>query len=139
MKLYFSKSRNKLIAKAFKEAGLIERYGTGIMRVRDICKNYGIKEPLFSENSNGFQVVIFKEKLNLTLTVVEKVVENITENQQNIINCIKLNPYMTAKEIAVKIEISHRKTQENIKKLQIMGLLNRIGPDKGGYWQVIDK
>ena len=46
---------------------------------------------------------------------------------------------MTAKEIAVKIEISHRKTQENINKLQIMGLLNRIGPDKGGYWQVIDK
>jgi len=33
---YSSKTRNKLIAKAFKEVGLIERYGSGIKRILDI-------------------------------------------------------------------------------------------------------
>ena len=30
---YTSNSRNKLIARAFKEAGLIERYGSGVPRI----------------------------------------------------------------------------------------------------------
>ena len=62
---YTSKSRNKLIAKIFKEAGLIERYGSGIMRVRHICKEFGIVEPIFQEISNGFMVILFNEKLKL--------------------------------------------------------------------------
>ncbi len=51
---YTSKSRNKLVAKIFKEARLIERYGSGIMRVRQICKDYGVIEPQFCEISNVF-------------------------------------------------------------------------------------
>ena len=62
---YTSKSRNKLIAKIFKEAGLIERYGSGIMRIRHICKKIGIVEPVFQEISNGFMVTLYNEKLRL--------------------------------------------------------------------------
>jgi len=59
---YTSKTRNKLIAKAFKEVGLIERYGTGIKRILDICTNYGIIHPKFEEVQTGFLVTICKEK-----------------------------------------------------------------------------
>ena len=61
---YTSKSRNKLIAKAFKEVGLIERYGSGIYRIQKLCRDNGIVEPVFKEVSDGFQVILFKEKLN---------------------------------------------------------------------------
>ena len=61
---YTSQTRNKLIAKAFKETGLIEKYGTGIKRVMNICKTYGIIPPKFEEVFNGFKVTLFKEKLN---------------------------------------------------------------------------
>lgn len=37
---YTSNSRNKLIARAFKEAGLIERYGSGVPRIHKICQEY---------------------------------------------------------------------------------------------------
>jgi len=37
-----SQAGNKLIAKAFKEAGIIERYGSGIRRILSICNDYGI-------------------------------------------------------------------------------------------------
>jgi ATP-dependent DNA helicase RecG len=59
---YTSQSRNKLVAKAFKEVGMIERYGSGISRIFSICKQFGIIEPVFEEVFNGIRIVIFKEK-----------------------------------------------------------------------------
>ena len=74
---YTSKSRNKLIAKVFKEVGMIERYGSGIIRVRNICNEYGIREPEFNEISNGFQVILYNDKV--PENTVEKSVEESRE------------------------------------------------------------
>ncbi len=37
---YESKTRNKLIALMFKECGLIEKYGSGISRIKRFCKEH---------------------------------------------------------------------------------------------------
>jgi ATP-dependent DNA helicase RecG len=37
------------------------------------------------------------------------------------------------------IGISLRKIKENISKLKDKGLLERVGPDKGGHWKIIKK
>ncbi len=42
-------------------------------------------------------------------------------------------------EIARNIGISKRKVLDNINKLKKHGRLKRIGPAKGGYWEVLDK
>jgi ATP-dependent DNA helicase RecG len=49
------------------------------------------------------------------------------------------SPSSSAAEIADKIGISARKTEQNIQKLKTKGLIKRIGPDKGGYWEVLGK
>ena len=137
---YKSTPRNKLIADFCKSIGLIEKYGSGIPRIVEYFKEAKLPKPEFQNISEGFMVTIFtnehKEKVveKVAGKVVEKVVENRSDNQQKIIDCIKINPYSSAKEIAGKIEISHRKTQENIKKLKNAGILKRIGPAKGGHW-----
>jgi ATP-dependent DNA helicase RecG len=71
--------------------------------------------------------------------VVEKVVENLSENQKLIIKLVVANNYITANEIALTIVISHRKVQENMAKLKEMGILKRIGHAKGGHWEIIEK
>ena len=53
---YKSKTRNKLIALMFKECGLIEKYGSGIGRIKKFCKVHNIIEPKFEEMQKGFQV-----------------------------------------------------------------------------------
>lgn len=73
---YNSKVRNKLIARAFKETRIIEKYGSGIKRVFDICNDYGVIAPKFEEISNGFQVTLFKTKLNVTDNVGDNVGDN---------------------------------------------------------------
>lgn len=42
-------------------------------------------------------------------------------------------------EIANEIGISKRKVLDNINKLKSLGLIRRVGPAKGGYWQLVNK
>ena len=50
---------------------------------------------------------------------------------------MKDNPYITTQEIADQIGIIRRGVAKHIKKLQEKGIIHRVGPDKGGHWEVI--
>ena len=39
--------------------------------------------------------------------------------------------------MADKLEISRRAVAKTIAKLQSVGILRRVGPDKGGHWEII--
>jgi len=69
--------------------------------------------------------------------VVEKVVEKLTDNQKLIVQLISANQHVTASKLEKEVGISHRKIQENISKLKEKGILKRIGPAKGGHWEVV--
>jgi len=126
---YSSKPRNKQIASIFKEANVIEKYGSGIKRVIEEFENYGLPKPKFRANSSDFYVTVF----------LEKVTEKVTENQKKIIEVILNNRYTTINELSEIIAISPKSIKENIKKLKNKNIIKRIGPDKGGYWEVVSK
>jgi ATP-dependent DNA helicase RecG len=136
---YSPKTRNKLIAKAFKEVGIIEKYGSGIKRVFDFCSNFGIIPPKFEEVSNGFRVTLFKTKItNKELNVVENVVDNVVEKRLNkILNFLKQNSQLSANEISKLLGITERTVQRDLNKLKNLNKIKRIGSDKGGHWEII--
>ena len=47
------------------------------------------------------------------------------------------NKNITISEMSEKIGVSQRSIERNIEKLQKEGRIERIGPAKGGYWQVL--
>jgi len=51
--------RNKQIAAIFKEAGIIEKYGSGIKRVRQAMADIGSSEPIFEILGDNFKVTLF--------------------------------------------------------------------------------
>ncbi len=59
------------------------------------------------------------------------------KSTQKIIALIKDNPDITTQEIADQIGIIRRGVAKHIKKLQEKGIIRRVGPDKGGHWEVI--
>ncbi len=59
---YVSNIRNKKIAEIFKEANMIEKYGSGIRRILEGFKAHGLPEPVFEEVGNGFRVTIYKNE-----------------------------------------------------------------------------
>ncbi len=69
----------------------------------------------------------------------EKLGENLTENQEKIIRLISENVKISIPVIATSLKISTTAVENNIKKLKKMGLILRIGPAKGGYWEIIHK
>jgi ATP-dependent DNA helicase RecG len=60
---YQSRARNKLTTEAFYLTGDIEKYGSGIKRIKDECLAHGVVEPLFEEFVHGFRVILYKEKM----------------------------------------------------------------------------
>jgi ATP-dependent DNA helicase RecG len=53
-----------------------------------------------------------------------------------ILEAILQNNTITIPELSILIGITERSIERNIQKLQKEGTLKRIGPAKGGHWQV---
>jgi len=155
---YTSKSRNKLIAKAFREVAMTQHNDTGISRICRICRDNGMRPPLFRETANGFQVIVYNEKhyepsntisasfdtANARKTDTQTFFANTTnnafklsENQKAILDEIKKKPDITSENLAQIINITVRNIKVNIAKLKERGLIERIGAKKNGCWKVI--
>ena len=163
---YQAYARNKLIAEAFYLTGDIEKYGSGFRRIRKELDNYPTMELTCQEVPNGFLATVsytlqklslditstdYKKEKNAEINVrgelekgtekgiekgTEKGTEKLTKNQQLIVNCMIQNAYVTIDEITTYVGISASKVKENISKLKHKNIIQRIGPDKGGYWEV---
>ena len=68
--------------------------------------------------------------------VGEKVGENLIPNQILILKYISKNEFITITELSDKIGIATKNIENNLAKLKKIGILERIGPDKGGHWGV---
>ena len=53
-----------------------------------------------------------------------------------ILAALKEDGHLTIPELASMIGVTERSIERNIRKLQEQGLLRRIGPAKGGHWEV---
>ena len=69
--------------------------------------------------------------------IVENIVENLSAMRGNIVKIIWKNPRATAQSISKEVGIAPRNVQEHLKYLQKAGILRRVGPDKGGHWEVL--
>ena len=90
-------------------------------------------EFMLSTILNTIEEIIQTEK-----KVTVKVTVKVTLNQKKILEVIKNNPQITQEELANVIGLTRKSINSNMKKLQENGLLNRIGADKNGYWQVTE-
>ena len=70
--------------------------------------------------------------------VGEKVGENLSVNQLKIVQCMLENSHISIKNMAIKVGIAEKNIEQNIKALKKMGIVNRVGPAKGGHWEVIE-
>ena len=68
---------------------------------------------------------------------VEKMWRKCEENVEKVIQIIKEKPDVTIKEIATRLGKSNRWAEEQIRKMKEQKIIRRVGPDKGGYWELI--
>jgi ATP-dependent DNA helicase RecG len=49
---------------------------------------------------------------------------------------IQHKPEITRQELAIELGITDSGVKYHLKKMQAKGLIRRVGPDKGGHWEV---
>ena len=117
--------RNKILADIFFKAGYIEAWGRGIRKIIDGFLIAGHPEPHFEELAGGIELTLFKSSEKTVGKTVGKLLGIIMEN-----------PKITREEMALKTGLSIRGVEYNLNKLKEEGLIKRIGPAKGGHWEV---
>jgi ATP-dependent DNA helicase RecG len=135
---HVSIARNPLLAHIFYLAGRIEQYGSGMERIRNAIAAQG--QPPQTIETLGYGFV-----LNMKEPAAGKGKESSGEKQgkssekssEKILALIKANPTIAAKNIAETIGISPRAVEKTIAKLKKEKQLRRVGPYKGGHWEVV--
>jgi ATP-dependent DNA helicase RecG len=128
---YKSTPRNKVVAEFFKNIGLIEKYGSGIGRIISYFREESLPLPEFRLQSGGFLVTVFTPE-----RLPERLPEKLGKTSQKIVDEIANNSAVTLGELSEKLKISRVAVKKHISKLKSLGRLERVGPDKGGYWKV---
>ena len=91
-------------------------------------------------NENGGKVggdIVENVVENIAENIVDSIVEKLSTTRAKIVRIIWKNPNATAQSISKEINIASRNVQEHLRKLQEQGVIRRIGPDKGGHWEII--
>ena len=86
-----------------------------------------LPESKFEEFVGGFRVTLFKSPQ-----------KNRVKTRDAMLRLIKENPSITRKELANLLNLTVKGIEWNIKQLKDAGILQRIEPDKGGHWEVVE-
>ncbi len=124
------------------EVGLTENNEKLIEKVSEKAEK--VSEKVSDVMENEEKVIENEEKvIENHVRVIEKVIEKannlgdrLTENKLQILRLVLANPYITKQEMAEAVRISVKSISANITAMRGK-YLNRVGPDKGGFWEVM--
>ena len=128
--------------------GYGENLGSGFPLILDAWKQAGWDTPVLN---NKFELDMVE--LVLPLSAIPEKASNSTveittsaenddgeksreKSREKIIKIIRDNPTVTQLELSNMLRISTKAIEKHIKNLRKDGIIRRVGPDKGGHWEV---
>jgi len=140
---------NPNIANAFFRSGQIETWGRGIEKIETACRDAGIPSPVFTTTSTEVRVTFpfgktffvprvlpTQDVVDNVVDVVDNVVDVVDNNLRAIITVLKEIPYITQKELALRVGVTERTISREIRKLREAGIISRVGSDRRGHWVI---
>ena len=124
-----SKPWNPWLANVFYRRGLIETWGRGTLQIVKLMQDAGLTAP---------HVQVGEDTVSITfaLPTQPKQEKSSEKSSEKILQLLKLRPALSAKALAEKMNMSSRAVEKQIGLLKKSGKLRRIGPAKGGRWNV---
>ena len=135
--------RNPLIAETMYKSKDIERWGSGIKRIHDECVSVGVRVD-FKRLKTGFVVAFYRPKWEDgsglgkggQKSKVKSKGKSKVKNKEKVIHLIAGDYTITMPEIAEQLNLSLAGVEKIIRTLKREQRLRRIGPAKGGHWEV---
>jgi len=112
--------------------------GSGIKRALDAWPRID-----FTDDRDGclFTATVHRtpvSKLKLVAGLLEMSEKMSEKTSEKILEALRQDGHLTIAELASRIGVRNRTIERNIKRLQEQNRLRRVGPDKGGHWEVIE-
>jgi len=136
-----SLARNHVLFDILSRTPYVEKAGTGIQRIRDSMREYGLGVEF---KSTGFFTVIFQRE-RFGETTQESSVKNQPKTSQKpakeerkklILQAIKEKTF-TKRGFAQEIWMNKSTIESDLEELKNAGKIKRIGSAKGGSWEVL--
>ena len=148
-----SSRRNEIIADMFARLDVIEKAGTGILRIRKAMREEGLKPPVFETKADFFKVILYRphgtqpseardaksqtKKTKKDTAKKTKIKTTQESAADKILDLIKERPKITKKEIAEALGgITPDGVKYHLNKLVAGGKIKRIGLTKNAHWEV---
>ena len=141
-----SQRRNQLVCDIFSRLDFMERRGSGIKKILLAYEN-DEKKPKFEIIGDVFIVTFYRNvernddnvDTNVERNVERKIKGKYPELSNisiNILNLLEKNKYLKQNEIAERLNKAPNTIYRNIKVLKDMGIIERVGSTKKGYWRI---
>ncbi len=140
---------NPDVANAFFRAGEIEAWGRGIERIFEACHRAGTPEPRirldardiwfeFPFSATYLDSLTSGEGPATSRDTGETREKTREKTRDKVLALIAELPRITTVELAERIGITAKGIEWQLGKLKADGRIRRVGPDKGGHWEVLE-
>ncbi|MEK6845530.1 MAG: ATP-binding protein, partial [Nanoarchaeota archaeon] len=133
--------RNHLLFGLMQRMELVEKAGSGLVRIQRAMKEYRLSEPVIKADKNWFSITfkrpdLEKESYEQRLGGQKKWSDRwsekeLTERQIEIVRLLQANPSISRRELAEKLDINPYAVQKHLETLKEKGVLKIAGGAKG--------
>ena len=139
-----SRIRNEALAKAFFYMNLIEGWGSGIQKINEALKGAGLREMDISGGDIFLRFTIYRNQ-NFNPDIIGRVndesgrvnAEDLSAKEITILHQLKKKNDLTIRQLSVSCKIAERTIRRILQRLTEKGLIQRVGSDKTGHWEVV--
>jgi ATP-dependent DNA helicase RecG len=131
LKPHVSVLRNPTLANLFFLTGDIEKFGTGIKKMIDACRDFKMPPPDFDSSSNAFCVTFRKFISDMNLDKLD-----LNARQRDCIEHLKEKGRMTASEYSLRFNVSARTSRRDISSLVKLGIVEEVGEANKRYYSL---
>lgn len=129
-----SMPRNRELMRVFKDVGLVEQLGSGMSRILKVYE-----KNIFHISEHFIKVELpfsLPQDPNIIASGDDNGNENGNDDELKVLEILKNDSSITAKQMAERMNISPRKVSRLIKELKDKEKIVRVGSDRKGYWKI---
>lgn len=124
---------NIKIAQVLYQTTYLENWGSGVMRMMDLCKAQHIANPDYQLGDNTV-TIIFRRRNDSQSDSQNDSQKSLNERQKKIVMLMRNDQHISVGSIAVKLSLSAPTIYREIKKINTVSELYWDGSSKTGHW-----
>ena len=124
---------NEVLSQFVYDIGFVDKYGSGINLMKDLCRQQGNKEPFYELHPIETKI-IFESPIRESTFIEEDVLENLNDRQKKAVEYLKAKKVITNREYREINSVSNRIAFEELFDLTKKNVIVKKGEGRSVYY-----